>query len=292
MGWGRREGGKSKIETPTKPRETDNNNNNNEERREMGSGTSHSKRMVSVSSTQTRRKHGRHRTPRTSTQEGAPSASSSTTTTMTTRNPVSAPQPDHVEVAVPPVVEVGHPRAGSHLGLAMTFKAEQQAMVTLLSTTQREPRLSTGVVFRSNRDGIMTLVDQGFAEFPTILLTFGHIVQLDLSDNFIPEIPESIAQLTALSVLVMSGNVISDLPHGLSCLTNLRLLHLAFNLISNINPDSVRFRFPHTQALSHTQPLTHSPTRSLFSDLRTHQPRRTPPRVQQIDIIASSSQPQ
>ena len=99
--------------------------------------------------------------------------------------------------------------------------------------------LFRSVVFRSNKDGILSLVDQGFAEFPQIVLTFGHVLHLDLSDNYIPGVPDEIAKMSNLSVLVLTGNVLEQLPVGLSGLVNLRLLHRAYNLISYISPESV-----------------------------------------------------
>jgi Leucine-rich repeat (LRR) protein len=105
---------------------------------------------------------------------------------------------------------------------------------------QRDPReQGSGVVFRSNRDGKVLLADQGFTEFPTFLLAFAHLVQLDLSDNYIAVVPDRIVRLTDLAVLVLTGNRIAELPQSLIGLDNLRLLHLAYNQISRISEEQL-----------------------------------------------------
>ena len=219
----------------------------------MGSGISQPNPVPS--SAVYSRHEGQRRPPRKTPVAGTSSKTSTRYGTSPSPPSSSSPSPDYsppsqpsdrgYSPTPPPSTTTslphaaGHPRANSHLGLAPTLKAEQQALTTP-SVSQAHHRPITGVVFRSNADGKLALTDQGFCEFPVIVLTFIHLVELDLSDNAIPEIPEGITHLTNLTSLSLTGNEIRELPANLSGLSNLKHLHLAFNLIESINPDSLQ----------------------------------------------------
>ncbi len=65
-----------------------------------------------------------------------------------------------------------------------------------------------------------------------------HAEDLDLSSMSLPELPDSLGQLTALRTLDLSDNRLTALPESLGQLTALETLSLRFNRLSAL-PESV-----------------------------------------------------
>merc|ERR1711907_95747 len=83
---------------------------------------------------------------------------------------------------------------------------------------------------------------EGLWETPLNLLLFGAgwnlLKSLDLTHNYIKELPAEIARLTNLKVLNAGYNELTALPESINELSNLQELHLHFNNIVSL-PDSV-----------------------------------------------------
>ncbi len=63
------------------------------------------------------------------------------------------------------------------------------------------------------------------------------LVNLDIRDNSIKEVPETLSKLSNLQYLNLSGNSLKEVPETLSKLSNLQYLNLSDNELSDI-PDS------------------------------------------------------
>lgn len=62
----------------------------------------------------------------------------------------------------------------------------------------------------------------------------GNVVELDISDNVLTELPEELIQLTELSKLNMSKNSFTKFPTVLSSMDSLKNLNISFNSL-NLN---------------------------------------------------------
>uniref|UniRef100_A0A8C7AXT8 Protein scribble homolog n=1 Tax=Neovison vison TaxID=452646 RepID=A0A8C7AXT8_NEOVI len=84
------------------------------------------------------------------------------------------------------------------------------------------------------------LSDNEIQRLPPEVANFMQLVELDVSRNDIPEIPESIKFCKALEIADFSGNPLSRLPEGFTHLANLVTLELRENLLKSL-PASLSF---------------------------------------------------
>ncbi|KAM0874901.1 hypothetical protein ACQ4PT_037135 [Festuca glaucescens] len=70
---------------------------------------------------------------------------------------------------------------------------------------------------------------------PHITMSLGHITTLDLSNNNLESIPESmIARLLNVVVLDVRSNQLKSLPNSIGCLSKLRVLNVSGNLLESL----------------------------------------------------------
>lgn len=85
---------------------------------------------------------------------------------------------------------------------------------------------------------ILSLKKNKLDTFPTIILSFTNLRELDLSKNRIKILPKEIGQLTKLEILNLDKNKITYIPQEISNLLNLRELRLSRNKIYDF-PESM-----------------------------------------------------
>lgn len=85
---------------------------------------------------------------------------------------------------------------------------------------------------------ILSLKKHRLKEFPSEILTYTNLRQLNLSHNRIRHIPDSIGCLTQLKVLNLSHNPILELPASIAQLTHLEELILNMTGIVALPPES------------------------------------------------------
>lgn len=70
---------------------------------------------------------------------------------------------------------------------------------------------------------------------PHIAMSLGHITTLDLSNNNLESIPESmIARLLNVVILDVRSNQLKSLPNSIGCLSKLRVLNVSGNLLESL----------------------------------------------------------
>ncbi len=79
--------------------------------------------------------------------------------------------------------------------------------------------------------------DNSIKEVPETLSKLSNLQYLNLSGNSLKEVPETLSKLSNLQYLNLSGNSLNEVPETLSKLSNLQYLNLSDNELSDI-PDS------------------------------------------------------
>ncbi|KAG6644089.1 hypothetical protein I3843_08G031300 [Carya illinoinensis] len=94
----------------------------------------------------------------------------------------------------------------------------------------------------AEEERLMEIVDlsgMSLESLPTPSLNLGTICKLDLSNNNLQSMPESlIARLLNLIVLDMHSNQLKSLPNSIGCLSKLKVLNVSGNLIESL-PKSI-----------------------------------------------------
>ena len=85
---------------------------------------------------------------------------------------------------------------------------------------------------------ILSLKRNKLDTFPSIILSFSNLRELDLSHNKIKTLPKEIGQLSNLEILNLDKNKITYIPEEIGKLSNLRELRLSRNKIYDL-PESM-----------------------------------------------------
>ena len=103
-------------------------------------------------------------------------------------------------------------------------------LLPMLSFSQRQyVYTSLGAIDRSDSVFILSLSRQKLDTFPSQILCFRNLRELDLSKNRLRTIPPQISRLSNLEVLNLDRNRLDSLPEEIGLLHNLRYLKLSRN---------------------------------------------------------------
>ena len=84
----------------------------------------------------------------------------------------------------------------------------------------------------------LDLSNEGLKEIPESVVHLKDLTELNLNNNQITKIPDSIGQLTNLTELHLNENEITEIPKSIGQLSNLKVLHIYYNQIVAI-PESI-----------------------------------------------------
>jgi Leucine-rich repeat (LRR) protein len=85
----------------------------------------------------------------------------------------------------------------------------------------------------------IVLIEQGLKLVPTEIRACRSLLSLDLRNNVLSELPDWLAELSALETLRLDGNTLTKLPVFLAALPNLRYASFAGNQISRLSKNQV-----------------------------------------------------
>ena len=104
----------------------------------------------------------------------------------------------------------------------------------------------------------LNLRNNSLSEIPNSITRLTNLQSLDLRHNSLSEIPDSITRLTNLKSLDLSNNSLSTIPESITRLTNLKTLYLNSNSISAI-PESITRLQKLTRLNLDENPITEPP---------------------------------
>ncbi|GJN01831.1 hypothetical protein PR202_ga19132 [Eleusine coracana subsp. coracana] len=86
-----------------------------------------------------------------------------------------------------------------------------------------------------HKDQKLDMSGMNMETIPHLTMTLGHITTLDLSNNNLQNIPESIiARLLNVVVLDVHSNQLTSLPNSIGCLSKLKVLNVSGNLLESL----------------------------------------------------------
>ena len=143
---------------------------------------------------------------------------------------------------------------------------------------------TTVELFRINDNGLTSLpltMERGFCIY------FPHLLELELNNNNILELPHDIGEMTSLRVLEVAHNKLSQLPEGLKYLRNLTRLDARSNCISETpflpHGDNFSQCYLSSNALRHFVPSRVCPARGLtIIDLKANKLTTLPDDIAQL----------
>ncbi|CAI0401294.1 unnamed protein product [Linum tenue] len=121
----------------------------------------------------------------------------------------------------------------------MVYKLQQQPKTPIrnLDLTQK-PKVAEKIKGIDNDEERLEIVDLGGMSFETVPnppLNLAHICKLDLSNNNLQIIPESLMEgLLNIVVLDIHSNQLKSLPNSIGCLSKLKVLNVAGNLLLSL----------------------------------------------------------
>ncbi|KAK4798714.1 hypothetical protein SAY86_031040 [Trapa natans] len=118
-----------------------------------------------------------------------------------------------------PLATPQQPRAGHHQQL----QTRDTRAADALGTTEEQPRLE-----------IVDLSGLSLETLPSPSLNLGIIYKLDLSNNNLQSIPESLtARLVNVMIFDVHSNQLKSIPNSIGCLSKLKVLNVSGNLIES-----------------------------------------------------------
>ncbi|KAL2338698.1 hypothetical protein Fmac_013144 [Flemingia macrophylla] len=120
----------------------------------------------------------------------------------------------------------------------MMYEVEQQrfdqplAMIETRKKTERISKGGIGIGIEEERLEIVDLSSMSLDSLPNPSLNLATICKLDLSNNNLQNIPESLtARLLNMVVLDVHSNQLRSLPNSIGCLSKLKILNVSGNLV-------------------------------------------------------------
>jgi internalin A len=91
---------------------------------------------------------------------------------------------------------------------------------------------------RIHQSPLLDLSDQGLTELPDSIGQLTALEELNLNDNQLTALPDSIGQMTELQRLHLNGNKLASLPDSIGQLSRLRNLYITYNRLTEL-PKSI-----------------------------------------------------